>query len=140
MSIKGVIRVIFPALKFHSLIFFSFSIFLGSTRLTLANVMDHLRCNYLVPGTAWMVEMPITGGQYHQTIASLWISHLIDNLPVSPVMAAHISSAQLSNSHPLNTQIGMLINSDLASPPSNHFTTSSHFPPHYKCLQTFIAI
>ena len=102
--------------------------------------MDHLRSNYLVPGTIWMVEMPMLGGQYHHTIASLWISHLIDNLPLSPVMAAHISSAQLSNPHPMNTQIGMLVKSYLAAPRSNHYITSLHFPPHYKCLQTFTAI
>ena len=119
---------------------FSFLIFQASTRLTQAKVMDHLRCNFLVPGTTWMVENPITGGQYHQTIASLWISHLVDNIPLSPVMAAHISSAQLSNPHPLNTQIGMLLTSDLPSPLAHYFSTSSHFPPHYKCLRTFTTI
>ena len=108
------IRVRFLALNFRSLIFVFLSIFLGSTRLTLANVMDNLRSNYLVPGTNWLVEMPLAGGQYHQTIASLWISHLIDNLPLSPVLSAHIGSAQLTNPHPLNTQSGMLLTSDLA--------------------------
>ena len=71
-----------------------------------ACIMD--RCNYLVPNTNWMVEMPLTGGQYHQTIASLWISHLVDNLPLSPVMLAHIDSAQLTNTHKITAQSGII--------------------------------
>ena len=72
----------------------------------LAYIMD--RCNYLVPNTNWMVEMPLSGGQYHQAIASLWISHLVDNLPLSPVMLAHIDSAQLTNPRKLNAQSGII--------------------------------
>ena len=66
------------------------------------------RCNYPVPNTNWMVEMPLTGGQYHQTIASLWISHLVDNLPLSPVMLAHIDSAQLTNPRKITAQSGII--------------------------------
>ena len=66
------------------------------------------RCNYLVPNTNWMVEMPLTGGQYHQAIASLWISHLVDNLPLTPVMLAHIDSAQLTNPRKINAQPGII--------------------------------
>ena len=64
------------------------------------------RCNYLVPNTNWMVEMPINGGQYHQAIASLWISHLVDNLPLTPVMLAHVDSAQLTNPRKITAQSG----------------------------------
>ena len=66
------------------------------------------RCNYLVPNTNWMVEMPLTRGQYHQAIASLWISHLVDNLPLTPVMLAHIDSAQLTNPRKINAQSGII--------------------------------
>ena len=66
------------------------------------------RCNYLVPNTNWMVEMPLTGGQYHQMIASLWISNLIDNLPLSPVMLEHIDSAQLTNPRKITAQSGII--------------------------------
>ena len=66
------------------------------------------RCNYHVPNTNWMVEMPLTGGQYHQMIASLWISHLVDNLPLTPVMLAHIDSAQLTNPRKITAQSGII--------------------------------
>ena len=55
-----------------------------------------------------MVEMPLTGGQYHQAIASLWISHLVDNLPLTPVMLAHIDSAQLTNPRKITAQSGII--------------------------------
>ena len=71
-----------------------------------SNIMD--RCNYLVPNTNWMVEMPLTGGQYHQTIASFWISHLVDNLSLTPVMLAHIDSAQLTNPRKITAQSGII--------------------------------
>ena len=66
------------------------------------------RCNYLVPNTNWMVEMSLTGGQYHQAIASLWISNIIDNLPLSPVMLAHIDSAQLTNPRKITAHSGII--------------------------------
>ena len=66
------------------------------------------RCNYLVPNTNWMVEMPLSGGQYHQAIASLWISHLVDNLPLTPVMLAHIDSAQITNPRKITAQSGII--------------------------------
>ena len=44
-----------------------------------------------------MVEMPINGGKYHQTSESHWISHLVDNLPLNPVMVGNIAYAELSN-------------------------------------------
>ena len=66
------------------------------------------RCNYLVPNTNWMVEMPLTGGQYHQAIASLWISHLVDNLPLTPAMLAHIDSAQLTNPCKITALTGII--------------------------------
>ena len=72
----------------------------------LSNNMD--RCNYLVPNTNWMVEMPLIGGQYHQEIASLWISHLVDNLPLSLVMLAHIDSAQLTNPRKITALTGTI--------------------------------
>ena len=72
----------------------------------LAYIMD--RCNYLVPNTNWMVEMPLTGGKYHKAIASLWISHLVDNLPLTPVMLAHIDSAQLTNPRKITPQSGII--------------------------------
>ena len=53
-------------------------------------------------------EMPINGGQYHQTIASLRISHLVDNLPLTPVMLAHDDSAQLTNPRKITAQIGII--------------------------------
>ena len=71
-----------------------------------SNNMD--RCNYLVPNTNWMVEMPLNGGQYHQAIASLWISNIIDNLPLRPVMLSHIDSAQLTNPRKINAQSGII--------------------------------
>ena len=52
--------------------------------------------------------MPINCGQYHQAIASLWISHLVDNLPLTPVMLAHIDSAQLTNPHKTTAQSGII--------------------------------
>ena len=52
--------------------------------------------------------MPLSGGQYHQTIASLWISILIDNLPLSPVLLAHIDSAQLTNPRKITAQKGII--------------------------------
>ena len=73
------------------------------------------RCNYLVPHTSWIVEMPINAGKYHQTIASLWISHLIDNLPLSPVMMGHIASAQLTNPRKITIQSGTIISFVTAS-------------------------
>ena len=72
-----------------------------------SNIMD--RCNYSVPHTSWMVEMPINCRQYHQMIASLWISHLIDNLPLSLLMVAHIASAQLSNPRQISSQSGIIL-------------------------------
>ena len=72
----------------------------------LSSIMD--RCHYLVPNTNWMVEMPLTGGQYHQMIASIWISHLVDNHPLTPVMLAHIDSAQLTNPRKINGQSGII--------------------------------
>ena len=66
------------------------------------------RCNYLVPNTNWMVEMPLTGGQYQQMIASLWISNLIDNLPLSLLMLAHLDSAQLTNPSKITGQSGII--------------------------------
>ena len=88
------------------------------------------RCNYQVPHTSWMVEMPINAGQCHQTIASLWISHLVDNLPLSPVMVAHIASAKLTNPRQIADEQSIIICSLVAlmfelktvdSPP--HFLT-----------------
>ena len=72
-----------------------------------SNLID--RCNYLVPHTSWVVEMPSNGGQYHQTIASLWISHLLDNLPLSSVMDAHIASAHNNNPRKITTEPGIMI-------------------------------
>ena len=86
--------------KFHSPSLSHYKIQLALVDRIISSNMD--RCNYLVPNTNWMVEMPLTGGQYHQTIASLWISHLVDNLPLSPVMLAHIDSAQLTNPRKIN--------------------------------------
>ena len=97
------------------------------------------RCNYLVPNTNWMVEMPLTGGQYHQAIASLWISHLVDNLPLSPVMLAHIDSAQLTNPRKITAQSGIIslffsqpleMSPDLPLPHLN-FPTDLHFDNFY---------
>ena len=87
--------------------------------------------------------MPRTSGQYHQTISSLGISHLLDNFPLSPMMSAHIS-AHLSNPHLSNTQIGILVTFDLGSLSTNHFSISSvtllsslqmspNFHPHPTC-------
>ena len=44
-----------------------------------------------------MVEIPLHGGKYQETLASLWISHLVDKLPRRPVMVAHIAAAELTN-------------------------------------------
>ena len=66
------------------------------------------RCNYLVPNTNWMVRMALNGGKYQQTIASLWISQLVDNLPLSPVMLAHIDSSQLTNPRKITAQSGII--------------------------------
>ena len=93
------------------------------------------RCNYLVPNTNWMVEMPLTGGQYEQAIVSLWISHLVDNLPLTPVMLAHIDSAQLNNPRKITSQSGIIslffsqaleMSMDLSLPHLN-FLTDLHF-------------
>ena len=46
-----------------------------------------------------MVEMLLTGGQYHQTIASFWISDHIDSLSMSPMMSAQISSYKFCHPH-----------------------------------------
>ena len=54
-------------------------------------------CNDIVPHSYWMVEIPINGGQYHQRIPSLGMSHQVYNLPQSPVMVAQIASAHLPN-------------------------------------------
>ena len=67
------------------------------------------RSNYLVPHTSWVVEMPINCSQYHQAIASHWVSNLIDNLPLSPAMIAHIASAPLTNPHQKTSQPGIII-------------------------------
>ena len=92
-----VIRVIFFALSSTNL--FSFVIFLASARLTLANVMDKLHSNYLVPGTTCMVEMLITGSQYHQTIATLWLSHLVDDIQIGRwwVLTSHLPNLAILN-------------------------------------------
>ena len=92
--------------KFHSPSLSHYKFQLALVDRIISSKMD--RCNYLVPNTNWMVEMPLTGGQYHQTIASLWISNLIDNLPLSPVMLAHIDSAQLTNPHKITAQSGII--------------------------------
>ena len=82
-----------------------------------------------------MVEMPLTGGQYHHMIASLWISNLIDNLPLSPVRLAQIDSAQLTNPRKLTAQSGIIylffsqaleMTIDLSLPHLN-FLTDLHF-------------
>ena len=65
--------------------------------------------NYLVPDTSWIVEIPINDGKYHQTIASLWISHLVDNIPLRPVIVAHLASAQLTNTRQITIQPGNII-------------------------------
>ena len=52
--------------------------------------------------------MPINDGQYHQTIAALWISYLDDILPQSPVMVAHIASDQLTNPRKITTDQGII--------------------------------
>ena len=67
------------------------------------------RYNYLVPHTSWILEMPINASKYHQTIASIWISQLIDNLPLSPVMMEHIASAQLTNPRKITIEQGNTI-------------------------------
>ena len=105
--------------------FSSLLIFIWSARLTLANVMDHLHCNYLVRAPNSLMEMAITCGQYHQTIASLSILHLIHNLPLSPVMAAHIASSHGNNPHPGTRQSDILVTSHLASLQSIHCSTWS---------------
>ena len=73
----------------------------------ITSVVD--RCTDNVPQTSSMVEMPINGGQYHQAIASLWVSNLIDNLPLIPAMVAHIASAQLTNPHQITSQPAIII-------------------------------
>ena len=73
----------------------------------LSNIMDH--CNYLVPTTNGMVEMPINDGQSQQNIASLWISHLLDKLPLSSVMLAHLVSAQRIKPRHIITEPSMII-------------------------------
>ena len=97
---------IFFLLKFDSSLLSDLS-FLWWICSYFSNTMD--RCNYLVPGTNWMVEMPMSSGQYHHTIASLWISHLVHNLSLSPVMTSHIAAAQLSNPRQLLNQTGIII-------------------------------
>ena len=56
-----------------------------------------------VPHTTWQVEMPTNGGAYHRTVASLWVTHLINKVPLKEELKHHISSAQLSNPHPIST-------------------------------------
>ena len=92
--------------KFHSPSHSHYKIQLALVDRVKSNVMD--RCNYPVPNTNWMVEMPLTGGQYHQAIASLWISHLVDNLPLSPMMLAHLDSAQVTNPSKITAQTGII--------------------------------
>ena len=130
--------------------------------------MDQHRCNYVIPGTTSMVEMPINGGQYQQTIASLWISaeimrnlvsalkprqhckmlstagmtvarfyiitadlHLVVNIPLRPVMTAHIGSAELSNPHQRPNQFGMIFSVPAFS---HHLHLSSLSPLARTCL------
>ena len=62
------------------------------------------RCKYIVTHTSWMVEMPNNGRQYHQMIASLWISHLVLNLPLTPMMVVPIASAQFTNPRQIAAQ------------------------------------
>ena len=69
-----------------------------------SNIIDC--CNYIVPNTNWMVEMPLIGGQYNQAYASLWISHLVENLPLTPVMLPHLDSAQLTNPRQITSDQG----------------------------------
>ena len=66
------------------------------------------RCNYIVTHTSGMVEIPINGGQYHQMIASLWISHLVEHLQLTPVMLTHLDSALLTNPRQTTTQPGTI--------------------------------
>ena len=77
-----------------------------------SNNMD--RCNYIMPQIEWRVKMPINRGQYHQTIASHWISHLVDNLLLSDLMVAHLASAQLTNPPPIVNEPVMIIFSHLS--------------------------
>ena len=48
--------------------------------------------------------MPFNGAQFHQMIASLWISHRLGNLQLTPLMLAHIDSAHLTNPRQITTQ------------------------------------
>ena len=66
------------------------------------NVMD--RCNDLVPIANGKVEMTFNGGQYLKAIASIWISPQVENLPLTPLMVAHIGSAQLRNPPKITSQ------------------------------------
>ena len=50
----------------------------------------------------------MNGGQFHQTIASLGISQLLENLPMGPVMVAQIASAQLINPRQITAQPGII--------------------------------
>ena len=70
---------------------------------SLSDMMD--RCRYMVPHTSRMVQMPINGGQNHLKIGSVWISHLVHNLPLSPVMVANIASAQHTNQGKITTEL-----------------------------------
>ena len=99
----------------------------------LSNNME--RFNYLVPNTNWMVEMPLTGGQYHQAIAFLWISRLVDNLALTPLMIGHIASAQLTHSRQITSQSGIIslfskaLEKSLDLPlPLLNFRNDFHFP------------
>ena len=55
------------------------------------------RCMYHVPRTSWQVEMPINATKYHETVAALWVSHMLNKKQVSPELCQHIFAAQLSN-------------------------------------------
>ena len=92
--------------KFHSASFSHLKFQLALLDRIISSNMD--RCNYPVPNTNWMVEMPFTGGQYHQAIAARWISHLVDNLTRTPVMLAHIDSAQLTNPRKITALTGII--------------------------------
>ena len=56
-----------------------------------------------------IVEMPTNGRKYHHTIASLWLSNLVDNLQLNPAMMAHITSADLTNPRQITIHSGKII-------------------------------
>ena len=131
-----------------SLIFFKYNVWflfshisksnwLWSIESKSSNNMD--RCNYLIHHTSWIVEKPINGRQYHQTIASLCIQHLVDNHPLSQVMISHIASAQGSNPQKIATEQGIIIFSllsrlidtmTLADPFTNAYYTDTDTDTH----------